>query len=86
MPKFDMIFMDMHMPEMDGLEATRTLRKLPLSKNGWNPAKIPIIAVTANAFSEDRKLCLESGMNDYLAKPFDHDQLSEVLNKWATAI
>jgi len=79
--KFDMIFMDMYMPEMDGLEATREIRGMKLMDNGLNPANIPIVAVTANAFSEDRERCLRAGMNDYLAKPFDGDQLSEILNK-----
>ena len=85
LPRIDMILMDMHMPEVDGLEATKILRRMPVLQNGVNPAQIPIIAITANAFSEDRELCLESGMNDYLAKPFDHDQLAEILAKW-TAI
>ncbi|MGI9378222.1 MAG: ATP-binding protein [Methyloligellaceae bacterium] len=86
LPRIDMILMDMHMPEVDGLEATKILRRMPRLQNGVNPAQIPIIAITANAFAEDRKLCLDSGMNDYLAKPFDHDQLSEILAKWTKVL
>ena len=86
LPRIDMILMDMHMPEVDGLEATKILRRMPILQNGVNPAQIPIIAITANAFAEDRKLCLDSGMNDYLAKPFDHDQLSEILAKWTKVL
>ena len=74
---FDAILMDMRMPVMDGLEATRAIRNLdrPDAKT------IPIIALSANAFEEDVRLCLEAGMNRHLAKPVDLDLLKEALRK-----
>jgi CheY-like chemotaxis protein len=63
------IFMDMQMPKVNGLEATREIRELPGYRH------IPIIAMTANAFAEDKVLCLKAGMNDFLIKPFSHDEL-----------
>jgi PAS domain S-box-containing protein len=74
--KYDLIFMDMQMPEMDGLEATRILRKL-------NDYPINIVAISANAYADDKAQCMEAGMNDFLPKPFDVDQLNAVLEKWA---
>jgi signal transduction histidine kinase/CheY-like chemotaxis protein len=72
--RYDMIFMDMQMPEMDGLEATRHIRAIDLPR----AKKIPIVAMTANVFKEDVEKCLEAGMNDHVGKPLD---FSEVLNK-----
>ena len=72
--KYDMIFMDVQMPEMDGHEATRTIRSLPVS---WAKT-IPIIAMTANVFRDDVEKCLAEGMNDHIGKPLD---FNEVLNK-----
>ncbi|MDR1730503.1 MAG: response regulator [Synergistaceae bacterium] len=70
--KYDMIFMDVQMPEMDGCEATRRIRALNVSRAG----EIPIVAMTANVFREDVEKCLSAGMNDHVGKPLD---LNEVL-------
>jgi CheY-like chemotaxis protein len=77
---YDLILMDMQMPRMDGMDATRAIRKLPTCQN------VPIIAMTANAFAEDRALCLESGMNDFLTKPFDPQFLYAVIARWLGAV
>jgi len=77
--KYDLIFMDVQMPEMDGFQATKTIRALDVSK----AKTIPIIALTANAFREDIEHCLESGMNDHLAKPIDQKSLIEKIVKYS---
>ena len=75
--KYDLIFMDMRMPNMDGLEATRKIRSMSnVSDN------LPIIALTANAFDDDRNACFDSGMNDFMTKPVSAEELSEMVRTW----
>lgn len=81
--RFDAVLMDCQMPEMDGFEATRQLRAREAAESGLAPSgPVPIIALTANAFAEDRERCLAIGMNDYLSKPFSRDALYQTLLRW----
>lgn len=77
---FDVIFMDMQMPKLDGLDATKIIRSLDLDKQPY------IIALTANAFQDDVELCKSVGMNHFLAKPLNVDLLKETLESFATII
>lgn len=73
---FDLVFMDVQMPVMDGLEAAAAIRRLP------DRHALPILAMTANAFSEDREQCLAAGMNDHIAKPIELEKLQALLLRW----
>ena len=76
---YDLILMDMQMPEMDGLQATALIRRQP------GHLRTPILAMTANAFDDDRQACLAAGMNDHIAKPVDPQQLYATMARWAQA-
>ena len=89
---FDLILMDIQMPEMDGLEATKRIRRLESEspnteasddlKQNFIRKRIPIIAMTAHAMQGDRENCMAAGMDDYLSKPIKREKVFEVLNKW----
>lgn len=72
---YDLVLMDMQMPFMDGLEATRIIRKQINDR-------IPIIALTANEIKKEKERCVQAGMNDFLMKPFDEKDLISVITKW----
>ncbi|HET7722274.1 MAG TPA: response regulator, partial [Acidimicrobiales bacterium] len=74
MQTYDVVLMDMRMPEMDGLEATRLIRRR------WPDGRPQVVGVTANAVAGDRAQCLASGMDGYLSKPFSMEELAEVLS------
>ena len=78
---YDLVFMDMQMPVMDGCTATEQIRALPRE----DTKRLPIIAMTANAFTDDRQKTKDAGMNDHLAKPLDLDQLHLVLERWLSS-
>ena len=76
---YDLIFMDVQMPELDGLQTTRAIRQ--------DFSKQPIIiAMTANAMTEDKENCLQAGMDDYISKPFKLETIKETLSRWATSV
>jgi two-component system, sensor histidine kinase and response regulator len=70
------------MPVLDGVEATRIIKALYAERTVEAGKAPPIVAVTANAFDEDRRRCLDAGMDDYLAKPFDREELHRLLETW----
>jgi CheY-like chemotaxis protein len=74
--RFDIVLMDIQMPVMDGLEATRIIRQQ------WSSQELPVVAMTAMTLPEVREQCLKAGMNDYLAKPFDILDLDNKLIRW----
>jgi signal transduction histidine kinase/CheY-like chemotaxis protein/HPt (histidine-containing phosphotransfer) domain-containing protein len=85
--KYDLIFMDHMMPEMDGIEATAAIRKLEMKNetSGNSGKQIPIVASTANAVVGMREMFIENGFNDFLSKPIDVSKLDEILNHWIPA-
>ena len=86
---FDLIFMDIQMPEMDGLEATGEIRKWEgelIAQDEKHATRIPIVAMTANAMKGDRKRCLEAGMDDYITKPIKRELVFEILGKWVLEV
>ena len=77
---YDVVLMDMHMPEVDGIEAAKRIRNLP-----GEVARTPIVALTANAMASDRQKCIGAGMDDFLSKPFEPSDLTDMLAKWGDA-
>ncbi|MCL2277533.1 MAG: ATP-binding protein [Treponema sp.] len=84
--KYDLIFMDMQMPQMDGLEATREIRKHESYLDKSDPANahqpVPIIAMTANVFKEDIEKCIDAGMNAHIGKPLDFSEVMEMMKRY----
>jgi CheY-like chemotaxis protein len=78
--RYDIVFMDVYMPELDGYEATRLIRQREEATGSHQV----IIAMTANAMEGDRELCLKAGMDDYLAKPFREADLRQTIARWVT--
>jgi CheY-like chemotaxis protein len=79
---FALVFMDCQMPHMDGLAATRAIREAERESGGH----VPIVAMTANAFAEDREACIAAGMDDYLAKPVKLADLRAMIERWSKRV
>ncbi len=81
--RYDMVFMDCQMPEMDGYEATGVIREMEANnRKSGAAARIPIVALTGYATQQDRERCLQAGMDDYLSKPFSITTLQSILDRW----
>jgi CheY-like chemotaxis protein len=76
---YDLVFMDCQMPELDGYQCTLQLRD---PSSGVRNPKVPVIAMTAHAMVGDREKCLQSGMDDYVTKPIDHEQIVAAISRW----
>lgn len=76
---YQLVLMDCQMPEMDGYQATAEIRRREMAEG---LTRLPVIALTANAMAEDRQRCLQAGMDDYLAKPFNQLQIQQILKRW----
>ncbi len=85
---YDLVLMDMRMPVMDGLQATRVIRSMTgsMTHSGVSYAQLPILAMTANVFQDDREACLEAGMQDFVAKPVVPEDLFLMLIKWLPTV
>ncbi len=77
---YDLVLMDMQMPEMDGIEATRRIRER--EKSAGDACRLPVIALTANSIEDERERCLAAGMDDYLSKPFSLADLQGTILPW----
>lgn len=80
--EYDLIFLDHMMPELDGVETLRRIRKLPGERFG----RLPVVALTANAVNGAREMFLKEGFSDFLSKPVDISELNEILVKWLGAV
>lgn len=78
--QFSLVLMDIMLPEMDGYEITQAIREIEKQNNIENP--VPIIALTANTYDNDKEKCFNAGMNDYLSKPFTSKQLIDMIAKY----
>ena len=77
--RYDIVFMDLMMPVMNGLDATRAIRA---AENAAARSRTPIVALTAQAIMGDRQTCLDAGMDDYMTKPFTRAQIADMLARW----
>ena len=80
--KYSLIFMDVQMPEMDGISATKAIRRREAKKGVKKNGRIPIVAMTANAMKGDREKCIDAGMDDFITKPIKREMVFEMINKW----
>jgi CheY-like chemotaxis protein len=83
--EYHLVFMDCQMPEMDGYEATRRIRSQEQARHPVHGRRLPVVALTAHALEGDCDRCLAAGMDDYLSKPFNINQLQKILERWLPA-